>query len=425
MAASESQSDEVGVEVSLVVQDDGLLVAGEPVAVDRFVAQFRQFGRSVGNPELTAQNLTDVASAASALAALGATSGTYFSMSPESLKLYQSSKVMPGSGGYFRGVFIGRPGITNLAQFHEVSVVAEQALSIQMMMATAALRVAMREVQQAVEHVEGKVDDLVVLTKARTIAGVVGEHRLLAEYVDRMDRTGALPDVDWDTVAGLGPGLAVGIEELRRYVRGHVERLPQTQGAQKRSEGLHELLDVVRIGEVLQLLVIAEDSHYLWQRLRVERSRTSDPAHVGEINESARRLLREDLEADSDLVLGLQEWLVEYGKLRPLEIYRVLSRNALEADVPRLRQAVDEFVEARRLQIVSWTDLERPTLEDARAEVRRHATEAREKVRELQLPQKALDGVRGLGDMTAEHSRKALQAVRGRRGQRGESQGES
>jgi len=173
------------------------------------------------------------------------------------------------------------------------------------------------------------------------------------------------------------------------------------------------------------MLVVAEDSHYLWQRLRVERSRTSDPALVGEINESARRLLREDLEADSDLVLGLQEWLVEYGKLRPLEIHHVLSRNALEADVPQLRQAVDEFVEARRLQIVSWTDLERPKLEDARAEVRRHAIEAREKVRGLQLPQKALEGVRGLGDLTSERSREALQAARRRRGQPGESQGES
>lgn len=423
--ADEADSDEAGVEVSLVVQDDGLLVAGEPAAVDRYVAQLRQFGRSLGNPELTAQALADTASAATALAALGATSGTYFSMSPESLKLYQSGNVMPGSRGYFRGVFTDGGGITNLAQFQEVSLVAEQALSIQMMMATVALRVAIGEVQQAVERVEGKVDDLVVLTKARTIAGVVGNHRLLAEYVDRMDRTGALPDVDWDTVAGLGPELAQGIEELRRYVRGHVEKRSHTRGAKKRAEGLRELLDVVRLGEVLQLLVVAEDSHYLWQRLRIERSRTSDPAHVGEITMSANRLLREDLEADRDLVLGLQEWLIEYGKLRPLEIHRILSRNSLEADVPRLREAVDEFVDARRLQIVSWTDLERPTLEQVQAEVRRHAIEAREGVRELQLPQKARERVREFGDLTAERSRKALQAVRRRRRQSGDSQGES
>lgn len=418
--ADEADSDEAGAEVSLVVQDDGLLVAGEPAAVDRYVAQLRQFGRSLGNPELTAQTLADTASAATALAALGATSGTYFRMSPESLQLYQSRHVMPGSSGYFRGVFTDG-GITNLAQFQEVSLVAERALSIQMMMATVALRVAIGEVQQAVERVEGKVDDLVVLTKARTIAGVVGNHRLLAEYVDRMDRTGALPDVDWDTVAGLGPELAQGIEELRRYVRGHVEKRSHTRGAKERAEGLRELLDVVRLGEVLQLLVVAEDSHYLWQRLRIERSRTSDPAHVGEITKSANRLLGEDLEADRDLVLGLQEWLVEYGKLRPLEIHRILSRNSLEADVPRLREAVDEFVEARRLQIVSWTDLERPTLEQAQAEVRRHAIEVREGVRELQLPQKAREGVRELGDLTAERSRKALEAVRRRRGQSGDS----
>ena len=48
--------------------------------------------------------------------------------------------------------------------------------------------------------------------------------------------------------------------------------------------------------------MVAEDSHYLWQRLRIERSRTSDPEQVAAIVESARRHLREDLEADVEFV---------------------------------------------------------------------------------------------------------------------------
>jgi hypothetical protein len=192
-------------------------------------------------------------------------------------------------------------------------------------------------------------------------------------------------------------------------VRLRVDNLVPTQGAKKRASGLNELVDKSRLGEVLQLLVVAEDSHYLWQRLRIERSRTSDPDHVGEIIESAHRLLREDLKADRDLILGLQEWLVEYGSLKPLEIHRVLSRNKLEADVPRVRQDLDEFVEARRLQVASWPDLERPTLQDAQAEVRRRAIQVRDGVRELELPRKAREGVREL-----ELPQKARAAVRRR-----------
>ena len=87
MAADEAESDEAGTEVSLVVQEDGLLVAGEPAAVDRYVEQLRERVRSLGNPELRPQTLADVASAATGLAALKATAGTYFRMSPESLTL--------------------------------------------------------------------------------------------------------------------------------------------------------------------------------------------------------------------------------------------------------------------------------------------------------------------------------------------------
>ena len=408
MPAYEAESDEAGAEVSLVVQEDGLLVAGEPTAVDRYVEQLRGLPRSLGNPELMPQTLADVASAATGLAALRATSGTYFRMSPESLELFQSLKVMPGSPGYFKGIFQDAGGlIAKQADFQEVSLVAEQALSLQTMMATVALRAAIQQVQNAIERVESKVDDLVALTKAEAIADVLGYHRVLAGYVNSMDRTGTLPSVDWDTVAGLGAELVKGIEKLRLYVRLRVNNLVHTQGAKRRASGLHELVDESRLGEVLQLLVVAEDSHYLWQRLRIERSRTSDPDHVGEIIESARRLLREDLKADRDLILGLQEWLVEYGSLKPLEIHRVLSRNKLETDVPRVRQELDEFIEARRLQVASWPDLERPTLQDAQAEVRRRAIQARDGVRELELPRKAREAVHEL-----ELPQKARAAVR-------------
>lgn len=304
-----------------------------------------------------------------------------------------------------------------------ISLGPEQALAVQGLMASAALRVAIKEVQTAVERVEGKVDDLVAMTKAHTIAGVVGKYRLLAEYVDRMDRTGALPDVDWDTVAGLGPELAQGIEELRRFALARVNTLAQTRGAKKRADQLHQMANESQLGDVLRLLALAEKSHYLWQCLRIERSRTSDPELVGEILDSAFRMLRDDQDADRELVLALKRALEEHGTLKPLEIHHILSWNKLETDVPRLRQEVEAFAYARGLQVGSWSDLDRPTLKEAQAEVRRLAIDVRDGVLERELPRKASEGVRELelprkarelSDLTSERSRKALAAVRRR-----------
>ena len=200
-------------------------------------------------------------------------------------------------------------------------------------MATVALRAAIQEVQKAVERVEGKVDDLVALTKADTIADVLANHRVLADYV-----TAWIGPARFRASTGTrSPGLARTREGDRKapsLCALAASTTSPTHRAPRTRQGLHEMADDSRLGEVLQLLVVAEDSHYLWQRLRIERSRTSDPDQVAEIVESARRQLREDLKADVEFVRGLQEWLVEYGKLKPLEIHRILSRNKLEADVP-------------------------------------------------------------------------------------------
>ena len=224
-------------EVSLVLQDDGLLVAGDPAAVARYVDRLRTVVGPLRDAGVTERSLSEVGAAASALGGLGATGGAYFKMSPESLQRFQAGGAIPGGQeGYFKGILHNGHHFAGNLDFKQVSFAAEQALSVQFAMATVALRAAINEVQEAVARVEGKVSDLVALTKAVVIGEVIGYHRVLTEYVSRLERTGALPAVDWDTVAALGPDLVKGVEILRRYVRTQVDDLDIALPAADRSE---------------------------------------------------------------------------------------------------------------------------------------------------------------------------------------------
>lgn len=390
-------------EVSLAVAEDGVLVAGDRDAVERYAAQLQSYGIQLTDAGVTGQSLADVGAAGAALAALSATAGTYFQMAPESLRRYQDGGVLPSKSGYFKAILRNDRGHWdgNL-DLREVSFGPEQAVSLQMAMATLALRSAIKNVEKAVERVEGKVDQLVVLEKAKLAGDIIGRHRDLAENVKRLERTGALPSVDWDTVASLGPSLTANVETLRQYLVGLVVSMDGAKDAHDRSGQLKQAVQTNRLGEVLQLLVVAEDSLYLWQRLRIERARTADAAHLEHIVDSARAQLTDDLKADGELVEALRRMLVEYSVLRPLEVHRRWSRASLERYLRALQGDLDQFVDARRIQIAAWPDINQPTLRDAREELRRRAVEAGHATKEVGSE---------VADFSAKQARKAQRAV--------------
>lgn len=62
-------------------------------------------------------------------------------------------------------------------------------------------------------------------------------------------------------------------------------------GAQERARQLRNLLDSGQIGLMLQLLVLAEDSYYQWQRLRLERVRVIETDHLAGVMARANEQL--------------------------------------------------------------------------------------------------------------------------------------
>jgi hypothetical protein len=258
---------------------------------------------------------------------------------------------------------------------------------------------------------------LVARAKAEMLGRVIGQHRILEHHVNRLDEKGQLPATDWETVATMGPKLVEGIETLRQFLREQVKTLDISKPAQERADALRDAVSRNRLGEVLQLLVVAEDSHYLWQRLRIERARTNEPHNVESIVESAQQQLRSDLDLDGEMLADLREALVDFATLRPLEIHRRRSGNKLEEDVRQLRSDFDDFVAARRMQVTSWPELQRPTIEDWGREVQGRATQAGRVTRRVtkEVGTKAIDSsnryVRRAGDIVEHRTREAIEAV--------------
>ena len=121
---------------------------------------------------------------------------------------------------------------------------------------------------------------------------------------------------------------------------------------------------------MLQLLVLAEDSYYQWQRLRLERVRVVEPDRLASVVDRANRQLAADLRRDSEMVDLLHARLTAYATQRPLERLHPLAARDLQGNVTSLRQDLEEFAVARRMQVAGWSDSTRPTISDAVRELR-------------------------------------------------------
>jgi hypothetical protein len=133
-------------------------------------------------------------------------------------------------------------------------------------------------------------------------------------------------------------------------VRGAQGRLPTGQvadaGAQERARQLRNLLDSGQIGLMLQLLVLAEDSYYQWQRLRLERVRVIETDHLAGVIARANEQLAADLRRDSEMVGLLQARLATYAAQRPLERLHPLAARDLQATMTSLRHDIEAFADA-------------------------------------------------------------------------------
>ncbi|WP_032364438.1 hypothetical protein [Rhodococcoides fascians] len=357
--------------IAVSVQPEGVLVAGDVDAVEGYLACIKDLaGDAVQVAGIDKASLTSAAAVAGGLTTTASQHGQFVRLSPESLKMLQSYKVLPGAGGYNRMTVVDASNkFRGQMQWKSVSVAPTRALGLQLLAVQIALQTAVQSVTDAVERVQGSVDKILLLAQAALVGDVVGNHAALSRIAKTHAETGALPTADWDSIASLGPALQVGIERLREHAKRTVAGFDASKPVQDRASYLKNAVEDKRLGETLQLLVIAEQSLYLWQKMRIERVRATEPEHVQTVVDSASALLREHFERDGELLLHSRGALATYAAIKPLEIVRWMSTKDLKRDMTSLRKDLDEFANARGSQVAGWIEHEDPSVSDALAEV--------------------------------------------------------
>lgn len=358
---TESINDTAGGEVMVVEDPAGALVVGDQSTLDAFIAEWAARGVEIeSTTEVTGSTRAQALSMAMNVATAAPAAVRY-------LQLKRQNSMPPGCKAEFRKLVRGPNGrfISNrpfdpkqLAKANPEVMIASAAIQL-------ALADATREITAALERVEDKTDDLLRLANAEQAGDVNGHHRLLSRMVRDIESGTALTSTDWSSIAGLGPKLEVAVERLRGYLVRLVKDLPIAAPADERADRLGKAAEQQRLGETLQLLIVSEQSLYLWQRLRVERVETSEPEHVDQTIASAHAILAEHLTADLELVNDLRDVLVAYGSIGVSEFHRKLSGRRLRRHISALQSDLDMFVEARGIQIGEWKPLSQATARDA------------------------------------------------------------
>jgi hypothetical protein len=355
-------------EIELVSDDDGgVLCLGEPADVEAYISKLTSLAVQHGQqPPLSFTAATKAGAIAATGANLKVTSGTYLKLTAESEALLRKYRAMPGRNGAIRGVAQASDGtIKGLLQFKKVAMTAERTASIQLMMVTASLQASIKDVEKAVERVGEKVNELTKKVDADWKGNVVGIHNMLRDAVRSVDEHGVLTDVMWDGVASSLGDISYQVAKVREYLDLQVRGL-QTDGLSTpnpkgRADRLEKLVSSNMIGEALQLLVIVEDSRYLWHRLAIERTALASPDQMNIVTATARAHLRQDIVDDQAMLARLYELLQQYGSRTDGELLRYRSGVKMGRSVAQLRDSFEAFRDARRLQLLSWQDPYQPT----------------------------------------------------------------
>ncbi|MFM1723920.1 hypothetical protein ABEU20_002493 [Rhodococcus sp. PAM 2766] len=358
-------------DLAVAVSSDGVLVSGDPEQVSTYVDRLRDAAAgAVSVAGVDRRSLADMGAAVAAVSAVAAQSGEFVRLSPSSMDLLRQYNILPGSDGFNLMTVVDESGIfRGQLRWQSVALEPTQLLGMQMAMATVALRTAIASVEQAVEQVQGSVDTILALAEASRAGDVLGHYNSLEHIVATLEESGSLPSADWDSVAGLGPQLEVGVERLRNHVKRTIDGFDGSQSVQDRAAHIGRAVKDDRLGETLNLLVVAEESLYLWQRLRIERVRRTEPEHLETVVESARAVLAQHVERDGELLAHARAELAAYAALKPLEVLRWMSASNVKRDMVRLRDDLEEFAVARRAQVTEWVEHEDPTIEDALTEL--------------------------------------------------------
>lgn len=354
-------------EIVVSPQPEGVLVGGDPAAVESYLARIREIAGSaitvVGVDKGSLGNATGLL--AGAVSELGQ-SGKFVQLSAKSVEALKVGNKIPGEEGFYRMMTRGADGkFLQQLQWKPTGVNPQRLMSLQMVAVQLALKSAIAEVEDSVRRVEDKVEAVLRLAEANRAGNVLGTHTIVTRRLAYLEKHGSLPDADWDAVAGLGPALNVTVEQLRNHVVRVLTSLDPSRSVQERADKLRAAVNDSLLGETLSLLVVAEETLYKWQRLRLARVEATQPDQLLQVIQDARDLLAHHLTEDGKLYQQAHQVIDGFARAAAIDGIRFWKVRQLADDREKLRIDLDAFANARRNQVDTWAELETPGVRDA------------------------------------------------------------
>lgn len=361
-------------ELLVFLDDHGLLVQGDPGRAELAIAQLLERS-GIDTRDVTRVSLSEAAAVGATGMALAASSGEYLRLTAESAQKVKELGEQFDANGALRGYVRDNGRFAGQLGFEKVPMAAEQALALQTAAVSLALRSAIKNVQEAVERVEGKVDRINRHLASRLRGDVIGTYRHLNDVVEATNARGYLLEADWDSVAGVRNQLNQDLETMRSFINAEAAELRRNVRVPKRESMLKAMhAEPGNVGDVLALMLVVEQSLHLYEYLRLQHVRHREPQHVTSALSDARKTLEAHASANETLVAYMRGAIEAARVVEPLEIHRVISRRGLKREASAADARVRDFAFASRLSVpAELADLEDPELADAREEVRRRA----------------------------------------------------
>ena len=224
-----------------------------------------------------------------------------------------------------------------------------------------ALHASIKNLADAVQRVENRVDELRDLVRSGQVGEVLGHHRVITEslrMVDAPDSKG-LSQTDWAAVAHLHPHIVSGLERTRFFIRSRMGMIEPGRMVRSRVDAAEKLIDA-NLADALGLLATCEHNLAGWQRLRLDRVVRHEPAHLDSVlvdMESSLALHRTEDQALVDDLIEMIDALMEPTGLEGLEL---VKRRKLIRYVEEIHAATATFARQRDLNLPEMDNADLP-----------------------------------------------------------------
>ncbi len=359
-------TDEVVDSITIATRSDGVVaVQGPPDAVERFAERAQ---RVIGSPNFSraTQYASTIASSIDAIPGVGEDQHPrVFQFSQRALELLRENRLIEASDGFFRSIVADGGQLPASLNWKQVPG-GTDIIQLQTAAVGLALHASIKNLTDAVERVENRVDELRDLVRSGQVGEVLGHHRVIRERLAMIeDTTGSgLGQTDWSAVAHLHPHIVSSLERTRFFIRSRMGMTEPGRMVRSRVDAAERLVDA-NLADALGLLATTEYNLVGWQRLRLDRVTRTEPGHLDAVladMESSLDLHRNEDQTLVDDLADLIERLMEPTGLEGLEL---LQRRRLIRHVETIHSATSTFARQRQLKMPPILNVALPSFRDS------------------------------------------------------------